>query len=94
MSERSISLAQKRSALRTHCAIQRAELARHAGQIEACLGPVDRGINMVKHYATQPLLVIGGVALIATLGPRRLVRWMSRGAVFVTAGRRLMRLLR
>ncbi|HEY5808181.1 MAG TPA: YqjK family protein [Povalibacter sp.] len=94
MSERSVSLAQRRSALRTHCTIQRAELARQVAQVEARLGPVDRGINIFRYYASQPLLIGGAIALFTALGPKRLVRWISRGAVFFTAGRRVMRFLR
>ena len=39
-------------------------------------------------------LIVGAVVLVSAFGPRRLVRWASRSAVFFTAGRRIMRLLR
>jgi YqjK-like protein len=94
MSERAITLAQRRSALRTHCAVQRGELATAVSEIQSRLGAVDRGIHMMRRYAAPPILVVGGIALLVILGPRRLVRWLGRGAVFLTAGRRVMRLLR
>ena len=94
MTLRTLTLAQRRAALRTHCAVQRDELARTVNQIESRLGPLDRGINVVRRYATQPLLIVGAVVLVSAFGPRRLVRWASRSAVFFTAGRRIMRLLR
>ncbi len=94
MSERAESLARRRSALREHCAVQRNELAQAVHDVEARLGSVDRGINAVRHLATKPAVLIGGAAMLAFLGPRRLFRWVGRGAVFLTAGRRVMRLIR
>ncbi len=94
MSGRTSALKQRRSALVAHSAIQRRHLAQTADQIEARLDPIDRGISTLRRYAAQPLLLVGGLALLATLGPKRLINWASRGAVFFTAGRRIMRLLR
>ena len=94
MSERTLTLAQRRTALRAHCALQREELARIADHVESRLGSVDRGINLLRRYATRPLLLGGGITLLTLIGPRRLLRWAGRSAVFVTAGRRLLRLLR
>ena len=94
MTERTLTLAQRRTALRAHSALQREQLVRHVDQIEARLGSVDRGINAVRRYAAKPALVVGGLALLVVVGPRRLFRWAGRGAVFLTAGQRLFRLLR
>ena len=94
MSERSISLIQRRSALRTHCEIQRAELARTADLIEGHLDPIDRGIDTVRRIATRPAVVIGVVALLALLGPKRVLGWAGSSAVLLTTGRRVLRLLR
>ena len=88
MSERTLTLAQRRSALRAHCALQREQLARAPStRSKPRLGAVDRGIN-----ARAPLCgaadcwLSGGLALLVVIGPRRLFRWAGRGAVFVTAG--------
>lgn len=94
MSERSISLKQRRSALRTHCEIQRSELAQTADQIEAELEPIDRGIHAVRRLASHPVVIVGAIALTTALGPRRLLRWFGRGAVLFTTGRRVLRLIR
>lgn len=94
MSERTLTLAQRRNALRAHSAVQRAELAQTVDRIESRLGTVDHGISIVRRYAAKPLLVTGGIALLAIIGPRRLFRWAGRGAVLLTAGQRIMRLLR
>lgn len=94
MSDRTESLARKRRALRAHCAVQRNELAYIADQVEARLEPVDRGINIVRYYATRPLVLTAGVALLAFLGPRRLLRWAGRSAFLVSTGSRVLRMLR
>jgi len=94
MTERTITLAQRRTALLAHCAVQRAQLAQTVNQIEARLESVDRGINAVRRYAAQPLLVVGSIALLVVVGPKRLFQWASRGLVLFTTGRRVMRLLR
>jgi hypothetical protein len=79
--------------LLSHCALQRGELSQRTQQIEARLAPIDRGINIVRRYAAQPLLLVGAAALLIMVGPRRILRWGGRGAVFITAGRRVARLL-
>jgi len=94
MSERTLTLAQRRAALREHCAIQRDHLARTVDQIETRLGHVDRGINLVRFYASRPVVIAGVVGLFTLLGPRKLVSWAARGLVLLTAGARLLRLLR
>ncbi len=94
MSERSIALAQRCRTLRAHCAIQREELAQTADQIEAGLEPVDRGINAVRRLARHPAMIVGGIALLTALGPKRMLRWAGRGVVLFTTGRRVLRLIR
>jgi YqjK-like protein len=94
VSERTLTLSQRRTALRAHCALQREELANVTDSIESRLGSVDHGINLVRRYAARPALLVGGLALLTLIGPRRLFRWAGRSAVFVTAGQRIFRLLR
>ncbi|MFL6551217.1 MAG: YqjK family protein [Povalibacter sp.] len=93
MSERRIRLAEKRAALLAHSAVQRGELSQQVQEIETRLASVDRGINMVRRYAAQPLLMVGVAALLVMVGPRKILRWAGRSAVFLTAGRRVARLL-
>lgn len=93
-SDRAILLAHRRSALRARCAIQRIHLAETTQHIQARLGSIDRGIAVVRRYATRPLLIAGGLALLTLIGPRRVIRWAGRSAVLVTTGKRVMRLLR
>lgn len=94
MSERTLTLAQRRLALRAHCAVQRAELAEVVEQIHSRLGSVDRTIHVLRYYAARPVLIAGGLGLLAMIGPRRLFRWVGRGLFLLTAGSRVMRFLR
>lgn len=94
MSDRRQRLAQRRAALLAHSAVQRGELSQQVAQIESRLASVDHTINVVKRYAAQPLLLAGGVALLVMIGPRRLLSWAGRSAVLLSAGRRMLRLMR
>jgi len=91
MSERSQFLAVRREALRARCAVQRLHLADETRHLEGSLAKVDRAIDTVRRIASQPLLIAGGLAIIAMLGPKRLMRWAGRGAILLTTGRRIMR---
>jgi len=94
VSGRSAFLAVRREALRAHCAVQRIQLADQARQLETRLANVDRAISIVRRIARRPVLIAGGIALLALVGPRRIVRLASRGAVLLTTGSRVLRLMR
>jgi len=94
VSERSHFLAVRREALRAHCAVQRIHLGDETRHIEAKLANVDRAIHVVRRLAQQPVLIAGGLALLALIGPRRIVRLAGRGAVLFTTGSRVLRLMR
>lgn len=93
-SDRAVLLAQRRSALRARCTIQRTQLAATTRHIQARLGGIDRGIDALRRYAARPLVIVGGVALLALIGPRRVAGWVGRGAVLLATGKRVLRLLR
>lgn len=93
-SDRAVFLAQRRSALRARCAVQRVRLAETTEQIQERLSGIDRGIDAVRRYAARPLVIIGGVALLTLIGPRRVIRWAGSSAVLFTTGKRIMQLLR
>jgi hypothetical protein len=91
VSDREEQLASRREALLARSAAQRQLLAELAGDIEYRLGGLDRGINAVRSAARQPLLIAGAIAAVVLIGPRRLVRWLGRGALLWSTGRRLLR---
>jgi hypothetical protein len=89
MSERFNQLNSHHDHLRTLCAVQRERLGETADDIEQRLAGIDRGVKVARGLMRKPLLIVGAVALIAVLGPRRLLGWASRGAVLYSTARRL-----
>lgn len=94
MSERFNQLTARHMTLRAHAALQRRVLGEKAREIEQQLSGVDRAVTLVRNVARHPALIVAGVAVVALLGPRRLLRWAGRSAIWVTTARRLMRLVR
>jgi hypothetical protein len=93
MSERQRELAERRQALRAQSEIQREHLSRTVEDIETRLAGIDRGIDIVRRVAKKPIVLAGGIALVALIGPRRLLRIAGRSAVLFATGRRVMRML-
>jgi hypothetical protein len=94
MSERFDQLVAHHSNLRARCAVQRQHLGETADQIEGQLSRVDRGISIARSIVRRPVMIVAGVALIALLGPKRLLRWAGRGAILYSTTRRLLRVVR
>jgi hypothetical protein len=93
MSTRQRELAARREVLRAHSSIQREHLSRTVEDIESRLAGIDRGIEIARGVVKRPLVLAGGIALIALIGPRRLLRIAGRSAVLFATGRRVMRIL-
>jgi hypothetical protein len=93
MSDRQRELATRREALLAASAIQRESLGRTVDDIEARLAGIDRGIDLARRVIRKPVVLAGGIALVALIGPRRLLRIAGRSAVLFATGRRVMRLL-
>ena len=91
-SERFNQLAAKHAKLRLQSAVQRGQLSATMNDIEERLGGVDRGISATTRLLKNPAVLVGGVALIALIGPRRLMSWASRGALVYSTAKRFMRL--
>jgi hypothetical protein len=92
VSERFDQLAARHRALRAHSALQRDSLGRTARDIEARLGVIDRRVAALRGVLRHPAVLAGGVAIVALIGPKRLLRWVSRGALMYTTASRLRRL--
>lgn len=93
-SERFNQLAARHSQLRLRAAAQRRELGETMSDIEHHLSGVDRGLGAAQRLIKSPAVIIGGAALIALIGPKRLMRWASRGALMYSTARRFIRLRR
>jgi YqjK-like protein len=92
VSERFDQLVAKHKSLRARIDLERHHLGQTVQHIEQQLGGVDRGVTVVRNLVSKPALIVGGVALLALIGPRRVLRWLSRGAMFVATARRVMQL--
>ena len=94
MSERFNQLAAKHSNLRLRAAVQRRALGSTMNEIEHQLSGLDRGIGRATKLLRNPAVIVGGVAVVAMVGPKRLMRWVTKGAVLYSTAKRLLRLRR
>lgn len=93
-SSRAQQLAYRRARLRAECAMQRRQLGENARAIETELQGVDRTIQLARRVASKPVLITGAIAALALIGPKRVLRWISQGALYYSTARRLMGLFR
>ena len=94
MSERFNQLKSQHSNLRLRAAVQRRQLGETMHEIEGQLGGLDRGISVATRLVKSPAVIAGAVAIFALVGPRRLMRWATRGALVYSTAKRIMRLRR
>lgn len=94
MKRRAAELEQRRGLLIARSTAYRAEMAAEVGEIAARLERVDGRINAVRRFFERPWLLLGGAAaMLVLLGPRKLIRIGTRGAVWLGTARRVMRLV-
>jgi len=93
-SERFNQLTAKHSNLRLRAAVQRRELGSQMNEIEHHLSGLDRGLGAAQRWVKNPAVIMGGVAVVALVGPKRLMRWVTRGAMVYSTAKRLIRLRR
>jgi hypothetical protein len=60
--------------------------------IENQLSGLDRGIARTTRILKNPAVIVGGVALVAMVGPKRLLRWATKGALLYSTAKRFLRL--
>ncbi len=92
MSRRFDQLNSHHSNLLARCAVQRRQLAGSANEIEHELGRLDRGLAAVRRVLRSPAMIGGAIAVVALVGPRRLLRWSTRALMFYSTARQLLRL--
>lgn len=80
--------------LRARCALQRLHLEQTTQEIESQLSGIDRGVSVVRRVARSPALIMGGVAIVALVGPRRVLGWATRAALFYSTAKRFLRMVR
>lgn len=94
MSQRFDQLSAHHSNLLARCAVQRRQLGESAEEIEHELGRVDRGLAAVRRVLRHPAMIGGAVAVVALVGPKRLLRWATSGLMWYSTARSLIRLRR
>ena len=94
MSQRFDQLKGHHSNLLACCAVQRRQLGESAAEIEHELGRVDRGLATVRRVLRSPAMIGGAIAVVALVGPRRLLRWGTNGLMLYSSARQLLRLRR
>jgi hypothetical protein len=82
------------SNLLARIAVQRRHLGATAEEIEHELGRVDRGVAAIRRVLSSPALIGGAIAAVALVGPRRLMRWSTRGLMMYSTARQLLRFRR
>jgi len=92
MSRRFDQLSAHHSNLLARCAVQRQKLAESAEEIEYELSRVDRGLQAVRRVLRSPAMIGAAVAVVALVGPRRLLRWGTRALMLYSTARQLVRL--
>jgi hypothetical protein len=90
VSRRFDQLSAHHSNLLARCAVQRRQLAESAEEIEHELGRLDRGIEVVRRVLRSPAMIGGAIAVVALLGPRRLLRWTTQGLMLWSSARAVM----
>jgi hypothetical protein len=94
MSDRFDQLNAYHSNLLARIAVQRRQLADTTEEIEHELGRVDRGLAAIRRVLSSPVLIGGAIVIIALAGPRRLMRWSTKGLMLYSTARQLLRLRR
>ena len=94
MSQRFDQLHAHHSNLLARIAVQRRQLADTTEEIEHELGRVDRGLAAIRRVLSSPVLIGGAIVIIVLAGPRRLMRWSTKGLMLYSTARQLLRLRR
>lgn len=91
MNKKLIRLAERRSQLAAQAAAQRTALAHNLEPWRARLALADQGVAVLRYIGRHPALMVGAALLVAIWRPRRAGKWLQRGWVVWTLGRRLRR---
>lgn len=94
MSRRFDQLSARHSNLLAQCAVQRRQLGESAEEIEHELGRLDRGVAAVRRVLRHPAMIGGAIVVVALIGPKRLLRWTTKGLMLYSTARSVLRLRR
>jgi len=94
VSERVKELAEREARLQQRCAAQRATVARELTSIEARFERVDRFASVARSVLLNPVVIVGGIVALLTIGRSRGVRLVGRVYLLSTAVGRLLQTVR
>ena len=78
MSHRTTELADRRAKLLLRTAVQRREVAREFGAVEARLRSVDHFLAVGRRVVGHPAVIAGGLLLLVLLGRTRVLRMLGQ----------------
>jgi predicted dithiol-disulfide oxidoreductase (DUF899 family) len=93
MTSRAEQLAYQRRELQLRCALQRQQIAFLAQNIEGQLVTADRVFSVVSTVARSPLAILAVITGTMVLGPWRIFKWVSQGAVLFNLAKRVQHLI-
>jgi len=79
MKNNAIPLAERRQHLLAQVALQRIALAQGIEPWRMPLAVADQGLNALRYVRRHPVLLVGGLGLLAALWPGRTWTWLRRG---------------
>ncbi len=94
MSNRVKQLAEREAALQARCAAQRASIAREVASIEVRFERVDRFARVVRTTLLHPIVIVGSIVALLTIGRSKGMRLVGRLYLLSTAARRLVQTIR
>jgi hypothetical protein len=90
VSHRVRELVERQARLQQRCAAERAAVAREIAAIESRFAGVDRLANVASRTLLHPLVIVGGIVALFTIGRQRGMRLVGRVFLITTALRRLL----
>lgn len=94
MSNRVKQLAEREAQLQARCAAQRAGVASEVASIEARFERIDRLARVARTTLLHPIVIVGGIVALLTIGRSRGMRVVGRLYLLSTAVRRLVQTIR
>jgi hypothetical protein len=94
VSDRLRELAERQARLQERCAAQRASIASEVASIEARFGNIDRIVGFARRALLNPIVIVGGIVVLWTIGRSRGMRLVGRLYLLTTAARRLLQTVR
>ena len=90
MTSRVSQLAARRRLLVAESAVQRESMRLEAGYIGDTLQRVDRSVAAVRRLARNPLVLVGGAAVLFLMRRHPVASWALRAAALVGTARRVV----